>query len=156
MDTPMTEQDVKALETVAAIMVPLTMREDFNTARRVTVEFVFGQESKRDMLTLVLKDNGACPVKPFAVTTTSTAVNPAKTGLQPMKCPCGGQITFRDARVGTCQKCGTSCRVMDQPPGDTDWTVADLHASFDETRKWRERARSWRKACKASVKVVTR
>ena len=45
----------------------------------------------------------------------STAVDPAKPGLQPMKCPCGGKIEFGRERVGYCQKCGASCRVMDPP-----------------------------------------
>ena len=54
----------------------------------------------------------ACGV-PGAVS--STAVDPAKPGLQPMKCPCGGKIEFGRERVGYCQKCGASCRVMDPP-----------------------------------------
>ena len=38
-----------------------------------------------------------------------------KSGLQPMKCPCGGKIEFGRERVGHCLNCGASCRVMDPP-----------------------------------------
>lgn len=56
---------------------------------------------------------GTCPLN---TAPSSTAANPAKPGLQPMKCPCGGKIEFGRERVGYCQKCGASCRVMDPPP----------------------------------------
>lgn len=55
---------------------------------------------------------GTCPLN---TATSSTAVNPAKPGLQPMKCPCGGKIEFGRERVGHCLNCGGSCRVLDPP-----------------------------------------
>ena len=78
-----------------------------------------------------------------------TAVNPSKPGLQPMKCPCGGKIEFGRESVGYCQKCGTSCRVMDPPPDtcdhDQSLTAALVEANRN-TAKWRTRAQKCQQA----------
>ena len=79
----------------------------------------------------------------------STAVNPSKPGLQPMTCPCGGKIEFGSERVGYCQKCGASCRVMDPPPDtcdhDQSLTAALVEANRN-TAKWRTRAQKCQQA----------
>lgn len=109
------------------------------------------ERERSEMLEKKLADqqsnNWARPVKPFAVTTTSTAVNPAKPGLQPLKCPCGGRIEFGRVRVGHCMNCGASCRVMDPPPDtcDSQLTAALVEANRN-TAKWRKRALQWREA----------
>ena len=86
-----------------------------------------------------------------------TAVNPSKPGLQPMKCPCGGKIEFGRESVGYCQKCGTSCRVMDPPPDtcdhDQSLTAALVEANRN-TAKWRKRAQECQKALR-SLRAMT-
>jgi hypothetical protein len=75
-------------------------------ASKIVIRYHFLDKDTKEV---VVKDNGAPEYS-------STAVNPAKTGLQPMKCVCGGKIEFGDPRIGICQHCGASCRVMDPPP----------------------------------------
>lgn len=94
----------------------------------------------------------------------STAVNPSKPGLQPMKCPCGGKIEFGRERVGHCLNCGASCRVMDPPPatgdevdtkGGQSLTAALVEANRN-TVKWRTRAQKCQQALRrirAEVRV---
>lgn len=61
---------VKELEELirsSLVVSGLTIRDDFDAARRVTVEFEFEPTSPRRDMTILLKDNGAMPVKPFAI-----------------------------------------------------------------------------------------
>ena len=105
---------------------------------------------------VLLKDNNALGWNgttnrriDFDAPATTTAVNPSKPGLQPMKCPCGGKIEFGRESVGYCQKCGTSCRVMDPPPDtcdhDQSLTAALVEANRN-TAKWRTRAQKCQQA----------
>lgn len=82
---------------------------------------------------VLLKDNNALGWNgtkersiDFDAPDTSTAVNAAKPGLQPMKCPCGGKIEFGRERVGHCLTCGASCRAMDPPPAIPDPDVREM------------------------------
>lgn len=132
MDTPMTENDVRRLENMSASCLPLplddVMVQIASRARALLVQ--------RDTLAARVKELEAhlapypshLPERPtlglFAEgipgAVSGTAVNPAKPGLLPMKCPCGGKIEFGRERVGHCMTCGASCRVMDPPPATGD------------------------------------
>jgi hypothetical protein len=87
---------------------------NMSRARRVYVVFEYRDGSDTKVL---IKDNNALGNRSidFDAPVSSTAVNPAKPGLQPMKCQCGGKIEFGRERVGHCMTGGASCRVMDPP-----------------------------------------
>lgn len=116
---------------------------------------------------VLLKDNAAEGwngtkerVVNFEAPESTTAVNPAKPGLQPLNCPCGGKIEFGRERVGYCQKCGASCRALDPPPAVHDPDVRPLPFTEDDrsaltaalveanrnTAKWRTRAQKCQQA----------
>lgn len=82
---------------------------------------------------VLLKDNNALGWNgttnrriDFDAPATTTAVNAARPGLQPLKCPCGGKIEFGCERVGHCLTCGASCRAMDPPPAIPDPDVREM------------------------------
>jgi hypothetical protein len=68
-----------------------------------------------DRVRLLKEKAGAAPnlVDPWASPQVKRTRN-----LQPLKCPCGGTIEFGDLRVGACQSCKATCRVMDPPPAN--------------------------------------
>ncbi len=132
---------------------------NMSRARRVYVVFEYRDGSDTKVL---IKDNNAFGNRSidFDAPVSSTAVNPAKPGLQPMTCPCGGKIEFGRERVGHCMTCGASCRAMDPPPAIHDpdvrempferVNIAPLTAALVEANRyeklWRERAQKCQQA----------